>query len=304
MKKSVTVGIAAYNSESNIKRLLLSLLDQQEENYLLNKILVHSDFSADQTVEVVKNVASKKIVVIEAKKRRGFVGSVKALLKENKSDILILLNDDVLIKDSLFIKRCLEPFNDKNVGLSSVRLIPTHQITFVEKAVASGYKAYSNFAKNYKNGNNILTCDGKVLIVTKEFIQKFSFPKTVDEAGNLDTYFYAECLNRKFKYSFAKNAIIYFRCPATIADFIKWQKRNYKNKIMIQNHFPSVKNEYKIPILQFSYYKLIEFIKNPVGSVFIFILGIYCSLSIKSDKSQFDATWDLVKSTKDISKTL
>lgn len=303
MKKTVTIGIAAYNSEKNIKRLLKSLIDQREKNFTLEKILVHSDFSTDQTIKKTREIMNKKIIVIEARKRMGFVGSVETLLNTNTSDILILLNDDVLINDSSFIEKCIEPFSDGMVGLSSVKLIPTQPSTFVEKAVASGYMAYANFARNHRDGNNILTCDGKVLIVSNDFAKKFSFPKTVDEAGNLDTYFYAECLDKKFKYSFAKNAYVLFRCPATIADFTKWQKRNYRNRAMIQNHFTSIKNEYALPKLQFNYYKLLELIKNPIGSIFILFLGIYCSLSIKSDDTKFDATWDLVKSTKEISKT-
>ena len=59
-KPIVTIATIALNEESNIKRLLDSILKQRAKNFRLGKILVVSDGSADNTVNIAKGIKSKK----------------------------------------------------------------------------------------------------------------------------------------------------------------------------------------------------------------------------------------------------
>lgn len=176
--KTVSIGITAYNSEKNIKRLIVSILKQAVKEVHFEKLLIHSDCSSDKTVSIAKSIENKKIEIIESKKRIGFAGSVENVLKKNSSDVIILLNDDIIIEDDMFIEEIVIPFlENERLGLVSANLVPFQPENFIENAVRSGYMGYSNFAKQYKNGHNILTCDGKVLALSRQFLKVLQLPK-------------------------------------------------------------------------------------------------------------------------------
>lgn len=299
-KPTVIVGIAAYNAERNILRLLSSLLKQKEEGFILEKVVVHSDQSSDDTIKKVKSLHSRKVETIESASRKGFTGSVKTLLDSSQSDIVVLLNDDIYISDDLFLRKAIAPIvNNHNVGLSSVALNPLKPRTFVERAVKTGYEAYAELGKKFKDGDNILTCDGKVLILTRTFNEKLTFPKDLSQTGNLDTYLYMSCIKHGLSYAFAKNAFIGFRFPSTISDFLKWQKRNYLNKSMLHKSFgEETVHEYSYSKATYAFYKLKAFLRNPLGGLLIVVLGAYCALNDKFTNEKFQTKWDLVKSTK------
>lgn len=300
--KTVTVAIAAYNAEQNIKRLLLSLTGQIEKNYVLKKIVVYSDKSTDGTVKYASEIKSKKVLITNAQQRRGFASVVVYLLKNNESDILVLLNDDVVINDILFIHKIVRPFyRDKNIGLACASPIPFRSGNFIERAVRSGFFAYKNMSYHVRNGNNIFTCDGKALILSRQFIQALLFPKNYKEMGNVDGYLYFCCLQYGFKYRHIKDAILYFKCPSSIYDFVRWQTRNNANKYILKKRFGEVVDkEYKIPKIIFAYYRFIEAIKNPFGSVLIYMLGLFSMKRARVFSQNFAPKWDLVETTKNL----
>src|SRR5690242_10839999 len=97
MKKlSVSVGIPAYNEEANIKALLLSILSQKGNNFTLKEIIVVSDCSNDNTVAEVKNVKSKKIILIQNRKRSGAAIGQNKIVDFFSGEVLVIFNADVI----------------------------------------------------------------------------------------------------------------------------------------------------------------------------------------------------------------
>jgi len=300
---TITVGIAAYNAEKNIKRLLDSLLSQKSVNYKLDKVFVHSDQSTDNTDRIVKNMKNKYVKLIIPRQRRGFARTIINLLKGNKSDICILLNDDIIISDRFFINKLIQPyFSNKNVGLISGNPQALQSRNFISEAVRSGYNAYKDLGDYIDSGNNIFTCDGKILCFSKLFIKTLKFPKNKSEMGNVDKYIYLSCLANHFDYRYVTDAVVYFKCPSTIDDFVKWQIRNYKtNKYIMQKKFAKLSyKEYKTPRIIFTCYKIKEFMKNPLGGTVIYLLGLYCTFKAYKERYFVKTTWDLVSTTKDL----
>ena len=95
-KKTVTVGIPAYNEEKNIKFLIESLLKQKLQNAIFKEIIVISDGSTDKTVEKIKTVKSRFIKLIVYKKRLGQNQALNQIAQVANSDILVLTDADVL----------------------------------------------------------------------------------------------------------------------------------------------------------------------------------------------------------------
>lgn len=305
MKKlTVTIGIAAYKAENNIENILLSLLSQNEGIIKIERIIVHCDPSGDKTISKASKFRDKRILFIENKERMGFAHAVDKLMMLNKSDILIELNDDIFIKDDHLIEKLSTPFVYKsNIGLVTGNPQPLPAKNFLQKAIISSFRAYEKMRNNYRNGDNEFTCDGKILAFSRKLIQKISFPKDYSLAGNVDTYAYFSSLEAKLEYKNVKSAVVFFNTPSRVKEFIRWSIRNNSNYYSLLNQFGDVvENEFKKPVLLFFYSLFIEFLKNPLGSLFIFFLGIYIKYKARSVKVLAAGTWDVIDSTKETVK--
>lgn len=303
-KLTLTVAIAAYNAEKNIKKLSESMLNQKEISFILNKVVINSDSSSDNTVKYAKSIKNKRMKVIDSKARTGFAGALVSLVKYNNTDVLCILNDDIIVNDLLFLEKLVRPFiKEKNIGLVCCNAQPLKSNNFVANAVRSGYIPYKQIGEEIKNGNNVYSVDGKTLCLSKKFIKTIRFPNDYRHMGNVDKHIYFACINNQFIYRYVKDAIIYFKCPSTIKDFTKWQIRNFQSTKYIHKSYwggKLVDKEYILPVNKFRYYKLLELLKNPLGGLFIFTLGIYCSFQARFDKTDFKIKWDTVQTTKEI----
>ncbi len=101
------VIIPAYNEEKTIGHVLAVLKNAP----LINKIIVVSDGSTDNTVQVAKSYA---VEVIELRVNRGKGGALKAGLDNNKADVVLFLDADLLGLTPKHVHNLLEPvINDQ-----------------------------------------------------------------------------------------------------------------------------------------------------------------------------------------------
>src|SRR5579872_2551962 len=98
-KTSITIGIPVYNEELSIGLLLRDIIKQSAENFRLEKIIVLSDGSNDKTCDVVRSVNTNKIKLIEFPTRLGKSERINNIIDMCKSNILILCDGDIRIKD-------------------------------------------------------------------------------------------------------------------------------------------------------------------------------------------------------------
>ncbi len=301
-KINLSVGIAAYNAEKNIKQLLEAILRQKELDFKLVKIIVHSDASKDKTVQVAQKFKNKKITIINNKQRKGFSGSLKKILKLTSQEIVVLFNDDIQIKDEYLVNKLIQPFIKENkVGLVCGRPTPLDSSNFIENAITSSRNAYDRMRLKINNGNSKYSCDGKILVLSKLFIQKLKFPKKNKALGNVDTYIYFSCITKGFKFRFVKNAIVKYKNPSNFSDYVKWFTRNNSYQLILKKRFGEIVDmEYYKPSLLFWWCMILEFFKNPLGCLFIFLTSIYIKYTSKKYADNFNPTWDVVTSTKNL----
>ncbi|EKD64428.1 MAG: glycosyl transferase family protein [uncultured bacterium] len=303
-KISVSVGIAAYNSERNIAHILTSLLKQKTDNYDFEKIVIHSDASTDRTVDIVKKFDSQKIKIINNKNRKGFAGSVKKLLETIQSDIIVLLNDDIEIRDVRLISKLINPFlYEKNLGLVCGNPQPLPPTNFIERAAVASSYTHDRMRKYIKNGNSKYSSDGKIMVLSRELVKKINFPTELNEMGNADTFIYLSCIDSGFKFRFLENAVVFCRMPQNIKDLSRWQIRNNSNRFILRKRFKTlVDKEYAKPPLLFWTCMIPEVFKNPAGCIFIFFFSLYVIYQGKRYAKNFNPTWDLIETSKRISK--
>ena len=82
MKKSVSIGIPAYNEEENIKILLSSVLAQKQDNFIIKEIVVVSDGSTDETGNRVLEIRNKIIKLFKNNQRIGQVLTQNIIVKK------------------------------------------------------------------------------------------------------------------------------------------------------------------------------------------------------------------------------
>src|SRR3989344_6887678 len=107
--KTVSIGMPAYNEEANIGYLLRDLLAQKTGKIKIEKIIVNSDGSTDKTASEVRKVKSKKIILINNKKRTGRAFRQNQMMRKTDSDVLVLIDADTLIKDKNFLEKISTP---------------------------------------------------------------------------------------------------------------------------------------------------------------------------------------------------
>ncbi len=297
--KKVSIIIPAYNAEDNIENLVKSLLSQSRNGYELNKIIVNSDKSSDRTISIIKSIRSKKIELLDSHIRRGFAGSVEYLLHRYKDDVTIILNDDVVIKDKKFIQKIVQEFAPKDVGLASLLLQPIQPMNFIQYAQYSAFKIYVQMRQKFPNKNNKYTCDGKVLVLSKNFAKQISFPKDKSKVGNLDTYIYLLCLEKKFRYIYIDSTKVWFLFAASLREYYKWASRGNADKWLLRSRFKKlIDNEFNAPKSYFILPTIKEFVLNPFGLSLIAVVGLLAKNRAKKMANSFNPLWDTVKSTK------
>lgn len=294
-KQAVTVGIPAYQAEANIKQLLKSLVEQREVSYNLERIVVYCDGCTDATVTRAKMVKDARIEVIDGAINRGFSYGVSHILKENKSDIVVILNDDIQIPSHTMLEQLLKAFSTKkDVGLVGGRIIPFAAKTFIARAIYASTLAYDLTALEHRDGNSRLTFDGKVMALRRDFATKL--PPLSGNAGNVDIFIYMACRQLGYAYQFAKDAVVEYRLPETIQDFRNQELRNRRSRVLMRIQFPDlIKKEIDMPKLIYLKNIIKVILHYPLESLFF---KLVINSIFRMPKEINFVHWDLATSTK------
>ncbi|MBI4008653.1 glycosyltransferase [Candidatus Roizmanbacteria bacterium] len=299
MKKkllSVTIGIPAYNEENNIGALLRSILKQSNASYELTNIIVASDGSSDKTVDEIKVIKRPKIKIIYGKNRRGTAFRQNQIIKQTTSDVLVLLNADILIRDNLFLEQLIKPIH-KKVDMVSCLMEPLPAKTFIGNLLNLSVKIKNDAFKIYKEGSNIYTCRGNARAFSRKLYTNIHFPRSVGE----DAYSFLYCLYHGFQYYYTTDTKAYFRSPENLDDHKRQSIRFYNSQKLFLKEFgkPFVKSAYSYPprilLLPFLHY----FIRYPLHLImYVIILTFMKVKSIFSSETK--ETWDIAISSKSL----
>lgn len=221
-KKSVTVVVPAYNEEKNIRSVIQSVLRQNEKNYRLNKIVVLSDGSTDNTVSEVLKTKNKKIILINDSKRIGKVKRLNYAFSRNESDILIQFDADVKLKDRNTIVKLVMPFVRNNkTAIVYGNPIPEKSKTYIGQLAYFGFNSWEE-AKKMAHADRY-NCYGCITAFSKAFLENYRLPEDQFYAEDTHSFYYAK--QHDYVTYFQKSAGVYFKLPATFPDYVKQMNR-------------------------------------------------------------------------------
>lgn len=294
-KLSVSIGIPAYNEEANIGNLLKDLKAFADDSYILEKIIVYSDASTDKTVQVVKSIKWHCVELIEAKSRVGSAITQNSIFSRANSDIVILLDADVRIKDKKFISKLIRPVVEKRVDLVSCRITPLKNTAFIGKALEVSTKFKFHLYESLAQGKNIYTCHGAVRAFSKKFYKSFTFPPTIGE----DAFSYLQCITTGFKYGYVKNTEVLYQLPQNLRDHARQSVRYLQSRKSLKKYFDPtlIDSEYKIPLSLTLHALTKSVLKNPLYMMSYIV--IYTMMKIRSIfTDETSAKWNISKSSK------
>ncbi|SRR3989344_6954147 len=300
-KPTVTIGIPAYNEEANIKNLLKSLLAQKQLNLKIQKIIVISDCSSDKTEEEVKSLKNGTIILLVNNKRLGKALTQNIILKNFSSDYLVLLDADVLPKNSLVIERIIEPFSrNTKIGLVGGKIIPLRPRNLLEKTLFFSREVKLSLFENMNDGNNIYLCHGAFRVFSKDFAKKIKWPAISGE----DAYSYLRCLSDGYLFQYEPKAAVYFKFPHRLRGHFSQSVRFLGSRRRLKEIFNEnlVDKSFSIPfrLLVTKAFPLV--VKNPLQSILYLFIYFYANLmNLFVDKST--AKWEMSLSSKKLAAT-
>lgn len=298
-KKTVTVGIPAHNEEKNIARLIAGILSQKGNNFVLESVVIVCDGCTDNTASIVRGIAQKNKLVkcFDDGRRTGQAQRLNELYKTLESDIFITFDADVQTAHASVIQSMVSAFDDPAVGLVGGCEIPVKQTTFVGKSLDAYQTHWRHMIGGVNGGNNIHRHPGCISAGSRAFLKTVSIPKHI--SAN-DHFLFFDAIKKGFSFKFAPGALIYFKVPSTLSDFIKQSVRFHRSSEDIRDYFGDWVDEYySIPlrVKLLSYVK--TFFETPLYLTSSLVLQVILKVSEFTYKDPTkNGIWSTVQSSK------
>ncbi len=292
-KYTITVGIPVFNESPNIEKLILSILKQRIKGAKLAEVIIVSDGSTDDTSRKIKSFKDKRIKFLINNKRLGLNKTQNKIIKHSSSEILILLDGDILPFNNNSIQNLIDPFFKKgSIGIVAGNNISIPQNTFFGKLIKLSHELKTEIYRNFNKGCNVYLCYGRARAFSKNFYSNLNWPEDVPE----DAYSYFECINKNFTFHFAINAKVYFSVPQNLNDHIKQSTRFFDGRKKLEKFFSKhlIKKEYSIPFLMMLKTVSKYFAKQPFKILIYILLSLYIkvfSLKINVNHSKYDPSY-------------
>lgn len=296
-KITVTIGTAAYNEAENIGAMLTSVLAQTERTIRIQKIIISSDGSADETVKIARSFKDPRIVVLAHTSRKGQPTRLNEILQRSKSDYLVILDADTVLGNNKAIENILKPFGrDKRIGVVAGNTIPVPGQTFLEKAANNYIYARQALQKEYNFGKKALVAHA-YLAFSRRFLLEYHLPK---EVMNGDAYSYFESIRRGYKFSYAHNSVVYYRSPSTIREYVKQKTRQIAGGRQLEQYFGHevVAEGFRVPYPIMKEILRYQLRKNLLGYLLVKILFSYSAYKSKTLMEVLTTTWEIADTTK------
>jgi cellulose synthase/poly-beta-1,6-N-acetylglucosamine synthase-like glycosyltransferase len=300
-KVKVSIGMAAYREEENIKKVLTDILNQtQDETWELTEVLVYVDGKVDATADKAKEVNSKYIRIYEDNERKSKAYRLNQMFKEFSGDILVMFDADIKIKDTSVVSKLVEPFiEDDKVALVGGNSRPFPPQNFFQKAVYSTFKVFYKSRLEINNGNNIFGCTGSILAISQSMAKAISEKLPINE----DAYLYMYCVSKGLKFIYVDNAEIYYKMPTNMSDYIRQVLRSEPEAVSLEldKHFGSLtRKEFHRPLGFYALCIFKEFIANPLGVLMLIGVNLFCKAIIPVISKHYKLAWYSAQSTKTI----
>ncbi|MBP7859421.1 aminotransferase class I/II-fold pyridoxal phosphate-dependent enzyme [Patescibacteria group bacterium] len=299
--KTVSVGISALNEEKSVASTVKAIFAQKLGNFVLDKVIVVSDGSTDETVKNLRSLNFRNLVIVDEKQRMGKSIRLNEISQMCESDILIHFDADLVFRDKDVIRKLITPIeNDSSVGMVSGMVRPIEPKSFFEKILYDGtYLWIKTRERATKQGKNtgIYYSAGAIRAFRKSFYKSIKFPAIKSE----DIFPYLFAISNSFGFYFASDAEIFYKLPGNFNDYKKQMKRylSARNEQSVIFDEQLLKQSYTITMVDKIEVLLIELIKNPVFTILYLGLLVTPKVQVLLNRTVVSgSTWEEIKTSK------
>lgn len=290
-KLVVSIGIAAFNEERNIKRLLDSIRSQKLKKVKIREILIISSGSTDKTNNIISTYQKrlKKIRLITQSRRLGKASAVNLILNESREEIIVLMSADILLKNDS-IEKLVLPLSNPIIGIVGSRPIPLN-----DKSTFFGYTSHLLWDLHHK----ISLSSPKMgeCIAFRKVFKQIPVLSSVDEA-NIEPLIRGQ----GFKTVYQPKAVIYNMGAQNLKDYIVRRRHIFAGHL-------ATRHEYSYSVSTISGTKILFLIirnfrptwQYILWTPLVIILEIYSRFLGYTDykfKKKKHTVWQITKSTK------
>jgi len=291
--KRITIGIPTFNEEKNILKFFESLQKQKLCLNTIEKILFVDD-SKDNTPQIIEKIKidnpELNIELIHNDRRMGASNAWNTIIKRSIGEIIILLDADIVLD-----KNCIYYLSnnvDDKIGLCASN---TQPIVICDNIFSKASAFIAFWLRSVRlHGISQYTTMGRALAVYLKDVKDLEIPNKIIA---IDLYLQCKILEKQKDVSYCDDAIIYFKTPLTLADFLNQVTRSIIGHRQIKEYVKKFSFNLNFTTL------LTEFIKNSFRYPKYSLALIYCfsllPYSFLKSRKSVSYLWETAKSTKE-----
>ncbi len=295
---TVSVGVPVYNESTNVEALLLSILRQKQESYSLEKIIVICDGCTDDTSSKIIRLKKRypAIVLIDDDKRIGKKKRLMQIYGKNCSEIIVTFDGDIVLSDEFVIEKLISKFKKDQIAIVGANNQPARPNTLVEKLIVKWTNLWFEVRKGVNDGDNAHNVRGCSIALRGSFAKSVKFPENIVSDAK---YLYFAAKSQNLGFEFAQNAVVLYRKPDTISDYLKQTKRAVPDRPLIASMFGDwIYENYKIPFTHKIIVFLRVFASDPIYLTLSLILVYFLKALPPKNIDNNSSVWQMALSTK------
>ncbi len=279
-KPPVSILISAYNETDVIEERIRNLLALRYPKENL-EILIGSDGSTDETVEVVKKYSDRGVTVVDFKENRGRADVHNDLIEMAKGRILVFTDADTEF-DPLFVENIVKPFVNPEIGATVGRF--SYRIKGGTIAEHEGiYWKYELRIKELENKLGILNNGiGACMAFRKELF------KPLAPVDDIDTATVIDIIMQGYKIFYATDALAYDIPPHSAKSEFKMRIRGTSKTLSSVRRRTNIWGWLKNPVLTWSLtsHRLLRY-----ASPYFMVMLLLSNFMILSDGTFYQFTF-------------
>jgi biofilm PGA synthesis N-glycosyltransferase PgaC len=268
IESSISIILAVFNEEDVMKRKLDNIfsLDYPKEKM---EILIGSDGSTDQTVEIIKSNFDPRVRLFAYQERRGKMLTLNDLVAQARSEILIFMDArQEFAKNSL--KELVANFADKRVGCASGELMFSRSDHPTAKGI-NLYWSYEKFLRAQESRlHSMLGATGAIYAIRRPLFRPIPRHIVLD-----DMYVPFQIIKQGYRAIFDASAKAYDEAAVSAKEEHHRKARTLFGNYQIFGLFASLFNPFTSPIaVQFFSHKFLRVVA-PFLMIAAFIINVF-----------------------------
>jgi cellulose synthase/poly-beta-1,6-N-acetylglucosamine synthase-like glycosyltransferase len=225
-KLQCSIGVTAYNEESNIGQLLEALLEQHLHQVEIAEVIVVASACTDRTVPIVRDymACDPRVKLIEQERREGKTSAINLFLAAAQSQLCVLESGDTIPHESA-IEHMVRMFIDPSVGMVGAHKVPVNTPDHIV-----GLLSHLRLRMEHELCLEIPRLGE--LIAFRKLFERIPPDVAMDEA-----FVEALVIRHGLTVQYAPDAVVYNIGPTTISDFVRQRRRNHAGHLYLKHKY-------------------------------------------------------------------